>query len=900
MTSRLDQLISFLDRGGVLVTATRRLRRFVLERYADAKQRGDLAVWPTPAVLFWDDWLSQCWRELEADGAGGMDLPVLLDEGQELWLWEGIIREHQERRPELGLLQVEATAKSIRNAWHLLRGWNLNLNDLNHGLNQDARAFRDYAREFLQRTDAHGWLSRSELGERIGRAMSATAGRYGAGITWLGFDQLTPSQLALRDRFMASGIDVSVISAADPAANARFLGCRDPSHEIESAARWARALLERGEPGPVGVVFLDLAPLCDEVRHVFDNILHPLQGVGGDPAQQRLFHLSLGQPLALTPIVAHGLLVLSCLAEARPYEDLSDVILSPFIGGGTGEYAVRGRLDRRLRKSGLQRIGLEGLHRLLRARPGECPLLCASLDRVTAAGVDRSALRPPAVWADLFARCLHMMGWPGERALNSAEYQAVEAWRESLVRFAGLGLVTAKLSMHEALRVFKRMLRARVFQPQTSPAPVQIMGVMEAGGMEFAHLWLAGMSNDQWPPVVRPNPFLPYALQRRCAMPGASAERTLAHAAAITDRLLGSAPQVVVSCPQRRGEQPCELSPLFAQVPEAVPGAIRVSDYSGYVRQINQARPVLERLHDGHGPPLSPAQKLTGGVGAIRDQAACPFRGFARHRLGAESIPEIEFGLSAAERGSIVHQCLARVWRRIAGQTALVRASSTDLSALISDEVQRVLSPMVAADDPRFRREFIALERQRLQALIAEWLELERTRDPFAVVAGEQQTSFTAAGVEFSLRADRVDRCEDGAIIVFDYKTGLNAGVSQWFGDRPGDPQLPVYLLSMREPVSALAFAQVRRGECTIKGLGSVAMAPGIQSFADSKFSGGRDWTAQQRQWRTVIERLAAAIRDGEAQVDPKSPTECQHCDVRPVCRVFERDGADYEEDGND
>jgi probable DNA repair protein len=863
------------------------------------KQDNNQLVWPTPSVLFWEDWLAQGWRNIEVNRAMHTELPMLLNEDQELSLWEMIIRENWEQQLDFGPLQHSATAKSARNAWHLLRSWNLELADLDQDLNQDTEAFRIWAREFSRRANAGAWLSRSELGGQIGGAVSATGWCADTTVRWLGFDTLTPSQQALRQRLNENGIQVEFVADVGTAGAACYQSCREPSHEIESAARWARALLERGERGPIGVVFLDLGPVRDEVEHTFHKILHPEQRIAADPTQHSTFHLSLGQRLVRAPVIAHALLVLACFSEARPYSDLSDLIHSPFIRGGMSEHPARGQLDLGLRKSGLARIQLDGLETLLTTHRWDCPVLGEGLDRVRDLAADRSQRRSPAAWADLFASWLQAIGWPGDRVPNSTEYQAIEAWRDSLARFAGLGVVTKELRLHEAIRVLTRIVSERIFQPRTPRAPVQIMGIMEAGGMEFSHLWLAGMSDEQWPPAPRPNPFLPHALQRLHEMPGASAKHTLEYAAIVTRRLLGSAAKIVISYPQRRREQPLKLSPLFAHAPEAAPGVIPVSEFNGYSHQLNRQRPVLEPLMDRYGPQVSRAQALSGGVGVIRDQAACPFRAFTRHRLHAKSVPEIEPGLSAAERGSIVHQCLARIWRRLGEQSKLLRASPQELSALITAEVSAVLSKLVIADSARFRREFVNLERRRLVALIEEWFEVERSRAPFQVIASEQETTFTAVGIEFLLRADRVDRCEDGSIIVIDYKTGGNTSVHQWFDDRPGDPQLPIYLLSVREPVNALAFAQVRRGQCELKGLGAVATAPGIQSFVDSRYNDGRDWNRQQRHWRTVIEQLVTAIRDGEAAVDPKSPNECQYCDVSAVCRVFENTYMAYEEDAD-
>jgi len=44
----------------------------------------------------------------------------------------------------------------------------------------------------------------------------------------------------------------------------------------------------------------------------------------------------------------------------------------------------------------------------------------------------------------------------------------------------------------------------------------------------------------------------------------------------------------------------------------------------------------------------------------VKDQAACPFRAFAAHRLGAEGLQFPHTGLDALERGTLVHRVLAR------------------------------------------------------------------------------------------------------------------------------------------------------------------------------------------------------------------------------------------------
>jgi hypothetical protein len=45
------------------------------------------------------------------------------------------------------------------------------------------------------------------------------------------------------------------------------------------------------------------------------------------------------------------------------------------------------------------------------------------------------------------------------------------------------------------------------------------------------------------------------------------------------------------------------------------------------------------------------------------------------------------------------------------------------------------------------------------------------------------------------------------------------------------------------------------------------------------------DWSAQQRSWQGLIERLIRAFLAGDAQVDPAAGA-CDYCHLTDVCRI--------------
>ena len=195
----------------------------------------------------------------------------------------------------------------------------------------------------------------------------------------------------------------------------------------------------------------------------------------------------------------------------------------------------------------------------------------------------------------------------------------------------------------------------------------------------------------------------------------------------------------------------------------------------------------------------------------------------------------------------------------------------------------------VAVQAPhRFGDAMIALERQRLAALVRAWLEMERTREPFRVleiegrVPGEDYApprTAKVAGIDVTLRPDRVDVLESGEHVVLDYKTG-KATASPWYDDRPDEPQLLIY--GLQQPrLGGVAFAILRAGRVVFRGVsGPLPIADGFRE--ESKAS----WEHLQKKWDRELAALAEEIRDGLATVTPKTLKACDLCDLHALCHI--------------
>jgi hypothetical protein len=200
---------------------------------------------------------------------------------------------------------------------------------------------------------------------------------------------------------------------------------------------------------------------------------------------------------------------------------------------------------------------------------------------------------------------------------------------------------------------------------------------------------------------------------------------------------------------------------------------------------------------------------------------------------------------------------------------------------LLDRSVRAAIETLCRRRDPGAR--WRGRERIRLNAILGRWLEIEALRAPFAVErleAGAQRAVF--GGVEFNVRIDRVDRLEDGARVLIDYKSGA-AGVD-WRGDRPDNPQLPIYALLLPQALVAVAYGRINASECSF-----VAEAerddifkPGIKK---SKMEGLESLSALMVLWSRRIDSLAAEFAAGRAAVEPL-PRACESCHLHGLCRV--------------
>ncbi len=892
-----EELFQLLGQGHAarvtVLTPNRRLAQS-LQRDFDRSQLGrGSRSWETADILPFGALVQRLWEDaLYCDLAPGV--PLLLAPAQDQALWEESIRA---TRLAEALLSAAPAAAQCREAWQLAKAWRLDPRSAGPP-NEDARAFLEWASGYERATREKGVTDAARLPDVIAPMLAHAALRKPATVALFGFDLVTPQMRDFLAALAAQGTAVIDAVAAARQAKVARLEFTEAKEEIGAAARWARSRLEGSSPSAlgegrsprIGVVVPDLARSRAQVQRIFANVMQPDHMLAAE-AKALPFNLSLGARLADFPIVADALLLLALTGRETAFEQASRLIRSPFIAGAETEMEVRAKLDARLRRRCGPAIALDSLLRLC-ASP-TAPHASLLMDRLSRlAAFRKSSLfgaKPASDWAKAFSEALRIAGFPGERALDSIEHQTLDKWHELLAEFAALERVTAKMGHADACQRVLQMARDAIFQPEGRDVPIQVVGVLESAGLEFDHLWVTGLTDEAWPLAARPNPFIPVSVQRRAGIPQSDPVSSLELDRRITDGWLHSAREVVVSHARMKGESELAPSALIASIPLSPLDDLAAGRYATLREAIRRAG-AIEIIQDGVAPPVEVTTQ-SGGTGLFKDQAACPFRAFARRRLHSEPLETPRLGLDARDRGTLVHAMLAAVWKKLGTRDRLMAASPEDLGEILGACADEAIAHVRRYRADALSGRYAQLEHARLMRLAGEWLAVDRRREGFEVVAIEEKHPVTFGGITVNAKLDRMDKLAAGHAII-DYKTGV-CKTSDWMGERPDEPQLPMYALGGGEEIAAVAFALVKTGEARFKGISRVPdLMPGVCTVdkAGKAATRYRDWGQLLAGWRDELDATGRGFASGEARVDPKhGATTCENCKQHMFCRIAEK-----------
>ncbi|NNF52769.1 MAG: hypothetical protein HKN59_10065 [Gammaproteobacteria bacterium] len=890
--SKYSPVLQGIARGHVVVTGSKRLAREIMLHDADARSAGQTA-WVRPAVWPWPEWMRELWHE-SAWSRPGPTTTRLLNAGRKRVLWESLVRQSGSGG---GLVQVHTVARAAVEAWDIACGWGISLDDIAKLATEDAAQFLEWARSYEALCESENLLDESRLPEML----AGLAGKEGQlvlpeAVILAGFDELTPAQDRFVQAIRSAGTEVTRWLPSRKKGKTLVAGAADSQTELTAAARWSLACITANPGATVGVIVPDLAATRVKVNRIFTDILEPATLELNGQRQRSLFSISVGLPLVDQPLVSVALDLVSLADRSPSWSMVSRLLRSGFIGEAITEGNPRAEFDAKFRGEGGIRWPLDRLQQALaKEEDAESRCACPALSRrirtlleLRRAWPERQTTRE---WVMDVSHWLDAFGWPGERVLNSDEFQAQQRWRQLLEELAAYEDILGAVTLASFTGALRNLAGQATFKPESSRSPILVLGTLEAAGLEFDHLWVTGLHDGAWPPAPAPTPFLPYKLQRSLMVPRGSSARELSFARAVLSRMVNSADEVRLSWPQAEGDETFRQSPMLDEYShgEDIPASrLVLEERSG---EIFRHRPALEQLQDGIGPSCGEGFAAPGGAYVLELQSLCPFRAFAEIRLGARRLEQPAAGLDPRQRGQLAHDSLHYLWQALKGRDALAHADRAGRHQLVSKAIGRA-SLRIKTHDNVVLAQSLKIEKSRLAELLEQLLCLELERPDFTVFMTEEQHKLRINSLELKVRPDRVDTIGGEGQFVIDYKTGKVSAAS-WIGERPRAPQLPLYATALDiKNVRGIAFLQLRAGEIRFVGVcdNEEGFPKGVKWPGKSVLEkqGVADWEALVASWRRILDRLAGEFADGKAGVDPLK-SACDFCHLSTFCRIEEK-----------
>ena len=763
-------------------------------------------------------------------------------------------------------------------------------------------------------------------------------------ILMVGFDHLTPLENSFIKNLTDNEVQVDDYNFGKATKvekyshdQIRFSSLRE---EIDFAARYSKTFFDQHNDqkesnqssATLGIVVEQLSNNLAEVHSAFSQAFHPRESKPWVTLEKPNYNVSAGFSLSEQPLIIAALTLLKIKNYQLTREEIHFLKNTPFISwnsemkGMACESTIRQFLHK-LCLSQRQNFSIKYLLKCI-ADDDSSKLLKPLEAILIHLSNSKSRKRSIQEHIEQWKTRLSLWSWIGfnnERkycCLDEFESKAKGAFFDSLEQTKEIAHISTSLNDHDAYNFLNQQVSNQVFQIASDHSSVQVLGILEASGLQFDELLVVGFNADNWPQKNKINPFLPLAFQRQYDMPGNSAQREYEYAKRLSFSLLNASQKIIVTSNNESTNQANNEATYFSDLPILV----KQEMLKKTLAKVEPCRSPSENKKyewiDDSNIDLS-NQSLFGGAYLLSEYANCPFRSMANFQMRLTGYPVQEAGIEPKAKGSWLHDAMEIIWTQLKSQKELLSLKDEQLNILIEQSLDKALEKHKDLFLATTQQPLVKIEQQKLVRLITEWLTLEKERNEFKVVALEKNYEIQIAALSLKFRVDRIDSVQimkpesttsntqmASRLDVIDYKTGA-VNVNNWFGVRPTEAQMPAYIIALeaekkldtnsssQQIISGLSYAQIKTGSVSIQGLSFLTdenkgqLVKHEHNLLKVKDSSLRDVTANNyesllKDWKSTLDRIAHGITSGWTPVSPKDNDSCTFCDYRAVCRIDE------------
>ena len=844
-----------LDQGSTAIVLTRNNRQSVFLEHQWSQHFPAKALSDPPLIIPIHAWLNHFW--IEHDNSF-----TILKPTDALCLLTEII----EKDEDCGNFDTMVLATHILNGYVLMIQWQLSLDDLTpYAQDQNTELFLKYTIPFQKQLEQKSLILAQSIPSLLTQRLShdqTLVKLLPTSFFLYGFVDINPSLENLFET-LSHYRPTQLVEITQIPNRAKAIVYHKRTDELNAMAKWA---IEEHHAHPEKKIIC----VVPDLTHTHANCLEAF--LKADPQSLSLINISSGEALNQTLVGQSALNFLNLRTYRTPLKSLAQCIQNELWLDNTLPMQIeKDRLATQLYTSKKPILSLKQWIDHLTTDHALADELLNHLKQWLLVKLNRpKGKQTYQTWMHYFFEELNALHWPGKQALFSLHYQQYQHLQQVWISFLELDNLLEPCHYDQALQTLNLLCKQNLFAPESKQRPIHVLGALEAHGLECDTLWMCHCDGNTWPPHSKPNPLLPFRFQKEKKMPNACHIYTQKYYETITQDIVHSSENVILSYTQWHDNLKQSPSPIFHNVGFQQINTIEPND---------QNNDHFQKIDDLFGTALL-ENKLPGGSYGLQSQAQCPFQYYARFRLNLSDSIEPSIGFDPMERGNLVHESLAYFYQDIRDSKDLRSLSENHRNQRIHNAIETCLIPI---DKNKL---FIETEKKRLNLLLNQWIDFELQRPDFKIQSIEWSTQLTIHDFIFTVRMDRIDCLDDHSLLVIDYKSGQQANSSGWQDDRLTNPQMPLYVLALGSECESAALALVKRGESKLVGISKNSTdIKGIRSTHKDEET--KQWTAMKNQWQSKISNLIFEIKDGYAAVMPdKSSNPCEHCDMVLLCRV--------------
>lgn len=817
----MQQLIALLCDQNItdyiVITPNRRQSAFLHHEFGKFIAK---PCWETPKIVPLGVWLEELFELVYL--FNNIDKPRVLSSIEQQLIIEKVINASEETS---AFLRVSATAAKIATVIDDIANWELELDELYNApdFGVDAEIFCKWLSSYQDEIQSCNYITKADIPKIIINNIASVVQNINLKtVYFVGFDDFSPVIKKLIDELRNSNLSIVIdkINTYSPSRyKAEFNSLND---ELAYIAMWAKKSTENFPDKNIGIVIPGLQELRDKVFNIFTKYL---------PAKN--INMSAPKPMADYMVFKVAFILMKLNLYENEFSDISILLRSRYLNSiedlkeaAKNETQIRDQLIR------YNTDKVKSKH-------------IDNFDAVFA--IKKNLPKKSWNWLPTINSILQAAGWPGA-ITNEIDEELLVCWNLLTEEYVKVTGILGQHSYMEAVNVLNRLAIATPFLPETKSAKIHVLGLLEGTGLVFDELWVQGLTSDVWPQPAKPNPFIPLSVQRKYNMPHCSQERELEIARSLTNTLYHSAKaKLYFSYAKFNEEKEFNLSHLLKDL----------DTYQITAQNSESVIGSIEYFEDNF--ELRVNSNISGGSNIIKNQAECPFKGFAKTHMNSNALKNPDSLINRLSQGNLVHNILAKFWNKYKTHNNLIAMAEEDLEQNLS----QIIDSEIKVDYGLYK-----IEKYRLKFLLINWLSFEKTREEFSVVGVEKKQELILNKVKLNLRIDRIDKTKNNEYVIIDYKTG-NVDLNDCFRDRIQDVQLPLYSIVFDHAPSDVVYGVIKADKIEFK---SVAKKVNLQE--------------QIINWNKQLNMFAGEIISGRADIMPYSTATCTYCDLKSLCRI--------------